>query len=62
MKAILVNRPFGEENIVFSELPDPVPKKGKILVSVKYAGLNPIDISVIRNRTVYGNRPDMIHV
>ena len=58
MKAILVNRPFGEENIVFSELPDPVPKKGEILVSVKYAGLNPIDISVIRNKTVYGISPE----
>jgi NADPH:quinone reductase-like Zn-dependent oxidoreductase len=58
MKALLVRKPYGEENTVISEVPDPVPQKGEIVVKVLYAGLNPIDINVVRNKTVYGLKPD----
>jgi NADPH:quinone reductase-like Zn-dependent oxidoreductase len=58
MKALLVRKPYGEENVGISEVPDPVPQKDEIVVKVLYAGLNPIDINVVRNKTVYGLKPD----
>ncbi|EQD62234.1 Alcohol dehydrogenase GroES domain protein, partial [mine drainage metagenome] len=58
MKAVLVRKPYGEDNASISEVPDPVPQEGDLLVKVQYAGLNPIDINVVRNKTVYGLKPD----
>ncbi len=58
MKAVLVSKPYGEDNASISDVPDPVPHEGEILVKVRYAGLNPIDINVVRNKTVYGLKPD----
>lgn len=58
MKAVLVRKPYGEENAAIAEVPDPVPQKDEIVVKVLFAGLNPIDINVVRNKTVYGLKPD----
>ncbi len=58
MKAVLVRKPYGEENAGIAEVPDPVPQRDEIVVKVQYAGLNPIDINVVRNKTVYGLKPD----
>ncbi|NOU33086.1 MAG: NADP-dependent oxidoreductase [Polyangiaceae bacterium] len=43
MRALVLTRYGGPENVVFAEIPRPVPKRGEILVQVHAAGLNPID-------------------
>ncbi len=58
MKAVLVRKPYGEENTSLNDVDEPQRKDGEILVAVKYGVLNPIDITVIRNKTVYGLKPD----
>lgn len=58
MKAALVYKPYGEENLKVSEVADPVPKPGEVLISVQYAVLNPVDVNTILNKTVYGLKFD----
>lgn len=43
MKALVLTRYGGTDNVVFADVPRPVPKRGEILVQVHAAGLNPID-------------------
>lgn len=43
MKALIFNRYGKADQIVFADIPRPVPKPDEILVSVHAAGLNPID-------------------
>lgn len=43
MKAIVISEPGGPEQLVFTEVPDPVPGENEILISVTAAGLNFID-------------------
>ncbi|HQY64561.1 MAG: NADP-dependent oxidoreductase [Myxococcales bacterium] len=43
MRALVLARYGGPENVVFADVPRPVPKRGEILVQVHAAGLNPID-------------------
>lgn len=58
MKAVLVHKPYGDENVTVSEIPDPSPKKGEVLIGIRYAVLNPVDVNTIRNKTVYGLKWD----
>jgi NADPH:quinone reductase-like Zn-dependent oxidoreductase len=43
MKALVLKRYGGPDQVVFADLPRPVPKTGEILVQVHAVGLNPID-------------------
>ena len=43
MKALVLNRYGGPNQIAFADIPRPVPKADEILVQVHAAGLNPID-------------------
>lgn len=58
MKAVLVTKPYGMENLSVGDAADPVPKDGDILISVHYAVLNPVDVNTILNKTVYGLKMD----
>ncbi|MCR9126487.1 MAG: NADPH:quinone oxidoreductase family protein [Rhodobacteraceae bacterium] len=49
MKAMLSTAPGGPETLVLSELPDPVPGKGELLVRVRAAGVNFPDTLMIRD-------------
>lgn len=44
MKAIIVKKPGGAEELILEEIPVPVPKENEILVSVKTTALNRADI------------------
>lgn len=44
MKAITIIEPGGPEALEFSEVPDPVPAEGEVLVDVVAAGLNRADV------------------
>jgi len=43
MKALVLNRYGGFDQVVFADLLRPVPKPDEILVQVHAAGLNPVD-------------------
>ncbi|TMV09169.1 NADPH:quinone oxidoreductase family protein [Ruegeria sediminis] len=49
MKAMLSTAPGGPETLELTELPDPVPKKGELLVRVRAAGVNFPDTLMIRD-------------
>lgn len=57
MKAALVREPYGTDNLNVEDIEDPVPAQGEVLVGVKLGTLNPIDVTVTFNRTVYGIKP-----
>jgi NADPH2:quinone reductase len=46
MKAAYINQTGGPENIIFGDLPDPVPKPGQCLVKVSAADVNPVDLYI----------------
>jgi NADPH2:quinone reductase len=46
MKAICVRRTGGPDVLVLEDLPDPVPGKGHIVVGVRAAGVNPVDVYI----------------
>ena len=46
MKAIRVHQFGGAENLIYEEAPDPSPGEGEILIQVKAAGVNPIDLAI----------------
>jgi NADPH2:quinone reductase len=50
MKALLSNAPGGPESLVLSEVPDPVPAEGQLLVRVKACSINYPDVLIIEDR------------
>lgn len=48
MKAAVIEKQGGLENLVYREWPDPVPREGEVLVKVRGCGLNHLDIFVRR--------------
>ena len=48
MKAAVIERQGGLENLVYGDWPDPIPRKGEVLVKVGGCGLNHLDIFVRR--------------
>jgi len=44
MKAIRVERPGGREVLVCTDVPEPVPAPGQVLVAIEYIGVNFIDV------------------
>ncbi len=54
MKAVIVEEPGGFENLHIGDTPNP---KGEIVIKVKHAGLNPIDVNTIKGKTNYKISP-----
>ncbi len=48
MKAAVIEKQGGLENLVYREWPDPVPRPGEVLVRIRGCGLNHLDIFVRR--------------
>lgn len=48
MKAAVIERQGGLENLVYRDWPDPVPRPGEVLVRIRACGLNHLDIFVRR--------------
>lgn len=48
MKAAVIEKQGGLENLVYRDWPDPVPREGEVLVRVRGCGLNHLDIFVRR--------------
>lgn len=48
MKAAVIEKQGGLENLVYRDWPDPIPRKGEVLVKVGGCGLNHLDIFVRR--------------
>ena len=48
MKAAVIERQGGLENLVYRDWPDPVPRDGEVLVRVRACGLNHLDVFVRR--------------
>jgi alcohol dehydrogenase len=48
MKAAVIEKQGGLENLVYRDWPDPVPRDGEVLVKVRGCGLNHLDIFVRR--------------
>ncbi|HRQ31419.1 MAG TPA: NAD(P)-dependent alcohol dehydrogenase [Saprospiraceae bacterium] len=46
MKALLINKYGGPEVLTLGEIPAPVAESGKILVQIKFAGINPVDFKI----------------
>jgi NADPH2:quinone reductase len=46
MKAICVRRTGGPEVLVVEDLPDPVPGEGQVVVRIRAAGVNPVDVYI----------------
>ncbi len=46
MKAVIIRKHGGPEVLSYEEIPDPVPKKGHVLVKVNYCAVNHLDIWV----------------
>lgn len=44
MKAVRVQKPGGREVLEYTEVPDPRPKRGEVLVAVEFAGVNYFDV------------------
>ncbi len=49
MRAMLSSRPGGPETLELTDLPDPEPKKGELLIRVRAAGINFPDTLMIRD-------------
>jgi NADPH:quinone reductase-like Zn-dependent oxidoreductase len=52
MKAIVIRKFGGPEELVQTDAPTPQPAAGEVLVRVKAASVNPVDYK-IRNQTLY---------
>jgi len=50
MKAILCNRFGGPDDLTFTDLPDPAPGAGEVVVAVKSAALNFFDTLLIAGK------------
>lgn len=61
MKALVLRKPMGIENLKFEDVPDPVPKDDEVLVKVVMSGLNPVDYGLINGRIIYNVNP-MPHI
>ena len=48
MKAIVIREPGGSETLSYEELPDPEPGPGEVLVRVRAAGVNHLDLFMSR--------------
>jgi alcohol dehydrogenase len=48
MKAAVIERQGGPENLVYRDWPDPIPREGEVLLRVRACGLNHLDIFVRR--------------
>ena len=46
MKAICVRKAGGPDVLVLEELPDPVPGEGQLVVRIRAAGVNPVDVYI----------------
>ncbi|MDE2292876.1 MAG: NADPH:quinone reductase [Elusimicrobia bacterium] len=57
MKAIVVGRFGGPEVLELREVPDPVPGPGEVLVSMKAAGVNPVETYVRAGQ--YARKPEL---
>ncbi|EQD42382.1 Alcohol dehydrogenase GroES domain protein, partial [mine drainage metagenome] len=57
MKAAIIREPFGLENLKIEDVRSPISKNGEVRVKINLAGVNPIDLNVIRNRTLYNMNP-----
>lgn len=53
MKAIIINKPGGVENLVYTELVKPVIKNDEVLVQVKAVSINPVDVKVRAGHGIY---------
>ncbi len=60
MKAIIIRKHGGSEVLSYEEIPDPVPKKGDVLVKVNYCAVNHLDIWV-RNG-ILGKKVSFPHI
>ena len=60
MKAICVRRTGGPDVLVLEELPDPVPGEGQVVVHVRAAGVNPVDVYV--RSAAQGRNPALPYV
>ena len=48
MKAIVIRQPGGSETLSYEEVPDPEPGPGEVLVRVRAAGVNHLDLFMSR--------------
>jgi len=46
MKAVRVERPGGREALIYTDVPDPTPEHGQVLVAIEFVGVDFIDIYV----------------
>ena len=53
MKAVRVNQYGGSEVLQIEEIPNPKPAANEILVSVKAAGLNPVDVIIVSGNAAW---------
>jgi len=44
MKAIRVQKPGGREVLEYTDVPEPRPERGQVLVAIDYAGVNFYDV------------------
>ena len=60
MKAICVRKAGGPDVLVLEELPDPVPGEGQLVVRIRAAGVNPVDVYI--RSAVQGRNPVLPYV
>ena len=59
MKAAFIDKTGGPEVIHYGDLPKPIPQAGEVLVRVRAAAINPIDV-YIRSGAVTMNLPELV--
>ncbi|MBC7946481.1 MAG: NADP-dependent oxidoreductase [Chitinophagaceae bacterium] len=55
MKAIILKEAGTADNLIFTELPRPVPGDNEVLLAVKAIGINPVDIKTRSGMSVYND-------
>ncbi len=55
MKAIILKEAGGPENLIISDIPVPLPKKGEVLIKVKAISINPVDIKTRKGLALYNS-------
>ena len=60
MKAICVRQTGGPEVLVLEEIPDPVPGEGQVVVRIRAAGVNPVDVYI--RSAAQGRNPSLPYV
>lgn len=53
MKAIILNKPGGVENFIYSEVAQPTIQNDEVLVQIKAISINPVDVKVRQGHGVY---------